>query len=138
MTDKTKELDIAQRIVEAISRTTEPKRSVDNKFKPEEDTVLGVVPEHLRHLHNLLVEVSDEAHAAERSFLEAKRRGKAVHSIFFAALGDHLSRDYDKCIGIKLCSDWQVVSVKLDDDDGDEDGLAELLAMAAWEGRHRC
>ena len=130
MTDNTKELDIAQCIAEALGRTTEPKMSADGDFKPDEDTVIGVVPEHLRHLHNLLDEVSDEVLAVERRFREAQVRRKAVHSIFFAALEQHVPSDGDNYDGIKLCADWQVVGFKRGSDDRESGGLGELLRMA--------
>jgi len=135
MTDNNQKLDIAQRIAEALTRTSEPTMSACGDFKPDEDTVIGEVPEHLRHLHNLLDEVGDEARAAERSFREAKKRHDAIHSIFFDALEQHVPSDGDKYYGIKLCASWQVVGYKRDDDDSEMGGLGGLLAMAAMGDR---
>lgn len=127
MTDNTKELDIAQRIVEAMQRSSEPRPSADGQFKPDEDTLIGVVPEHLRHLHNLLEELENEVRDAERRFRETKKRHGALHAIFFDALEQHVPSnggDYD---GVKLCTNWQVVGYKRDERGGN---LGDLLGAA--------
>jgi hypothetical protein len=134
MTDNTKELDIAQRIAEALARTSEPTMSADGDFKPDEDIVIGEVPEHLRHLHNLLVEVGHEGRAAERRFREAKKRHEAIHSVFFDALEQHVPSDGDEYSAIKICTNWKVVGIKHGDDDGEMGGLGKLLAAI---GGHR-
>lgn len=124
--------DIAQRIAEALARTTKPTMSANDDFKSDEGTVIGEVPEHLRHLHNLLEEVGNEACDAEHRFHEAKKRHDAIRSIFFDALKQHVPIDGDEYDGIKLCTDWQVVGFKHDE----MGGLGEMLAREVMGG-HR-
>jgi len=137
MTDNNQKLDIAQRIAEAMQRTTEPKLTTNGEINPEQDTVVGEVPEHLRHLHNLVDEIGDEAIAAERHALELANLHKTVKSVFFDSLEMHVptrtdEMDFD---AVKLCTGWKVAGVKQGDDDGEMGGLGELLAMAAMGGR---
>ena len=127
MTDNSKGLDIAQRIVEAMGRTSEPRMTADGQIKPDEITaVIGEVPAHLRHLHNLLVELAEEAYEAELHSRRARERHSAVHSIFFDALEQHVpSGDHD---GVKLFPDWQVVGYR--SDDKPEVNLSGLIGAA--------
>jgi len=129
MTDNDQKLDIAQRIAEALSRTSEPKMTSVGDFQPNEDTVLGEVPEHLRHLHNLLQEIGDEVRAAEELLREVKKHHGVIHTIFFAALEQHVPTDRDKFDGTKLCTDWKVVGFRSNESDDDMDGLGAMLAM---------
>ena len=132
MTDNAKELDIAQRIVEAMKRTSEPRPTADGQFKPDEDTVIGEVPEHLRHLHNLLDELGNEARAAEQHFREAKNRHEALHAIFFDALKHHVPCDGNGFNGIKLCEGWQVVGYKRDKRPGSFEEMLRQAMVADW------
>ena len=134
MTDNTKELDIAQRIVEAMQRSSEPRPSALGQFKPDEDTVIGEVPEHLRHLYNLVDEVGNDAMEAARRYHEANKRHAAIHAIFFDSLRQHVPSDGNEYDGVKLCEGWQVVGFKNKKDEGEMGGLGELLAMAVMSG----
>lgn len=125
MTDNNQQMDIAQRVAEAIQRSSEPRETAEGEFDAETCTIIGEVPVHLRHLHNLLDELLDEASDAEVLFMEAKKRCRAVRYIFFDALEHHVPADKDKYRGISLLEDWQVVGYEGDEDD--EHPLAELL-----------
>jgi len=123
MTDNNQKPDIAQRIAEAIARTTKPRMSALSDFKSDEDTVIGEVPEHLQHLHNLLEEVDEEVAVVERRLRQAQTQREVIHTTFFAALELHVPShggDYDS---IKLCKGWQVAGTKQGGDDGKIDGL---------------
>jgi hypothetical protein len=125
MTDNTKELDIAQRIAEYLARTSEPKASA-NGSKKENGEVIGSVPVHLRHLHNLFVELGDEAAAAEREFHTKKERMMMVRSIFFDALKTQVPGP-ENCSGFTLLENWDVVA-NYGSDDEMGGALGELLA----------
>tara|TARA_B100000745_G_C20008678_1_gene342639 strand:- start:182 stop:511 length:330 start_codon:yes stop_codon:yes gene_type:complete len=108
MTDNTKELDIAQRIAEHLARTSEPKASASGS-KKKGGEVIGSVPVHLRHLHNLLDELGDEVVAAEREFLTKKERMMMVRSIFFDALMTQVPESKN-CSGVTVLENWDVVA----------------------------
>ena len=93
----------------ALARTGEPAKSVNQALDPA-DTVIGVVPVHLQHLHNLVDELTNDLIAAEQRFLEARKRRELVRALFFDALETHVpSNNY---VGVSLCTDWQVVGLK--------------------------
>ena len=135
MTDNTTpKLDIAQRIAEYLSRTSEPKVSVDGSQKDASE-VIGSVPLHLRHLHNLLDELNGEAAEAAREFRSKRERMMMVRSIFFDALKTQVPEP-ENCSGVTLLKNWDVVAnYRSGDEDEMSDGLGALLAMAAMGGR---
>jgi len=134
MTDNTKELDIAQRIAEALSRTTEARSTGGGSMKDGSE-IIGSVPVHLRHLHNLLDELGYEAQAAERAFRDKKKRFDAVHAVFFDSLKTQVPEP-ENASGVTILENWDVAAnFRSDDDDGEMGGLGELLAMAAMGGR---
>ncbi len=128
-------LDIAQRIAEALARTGEPAATATlGTFDPAQDTVIGTVPVHLQHLHNLLDEITKEVIAAEQRSNEAKQRRDALRAIFFDALATRVpSTEYD---GVKICKGWQVVGLKMacGGDCGGFD-LSEMLQAAMARAR---
>ncbi len=128
-------LDIAQRIAEAIARTTEPTMSSTAKLNPETDTVLGTVPVHLRHLHNLLEAVNKEARTAEEIFRSAQSRHGIVRAVFFDALETHVPVNGTEYTTVKLCEGWKVAAYKHDFGDGLGDSLDGLLSMLTGERR---
>lgn len=134
MTDNTKELDIAQRIVEVLSRTSEPRPTGGGSMK-EGSEVIGSVPVHLRHLHNLLDELGDEVVDAALEFRSKKGRLMAVRNIFFDALKTHVPEP-ENASSVQILENWDVTAnFRSDDNDGEMGGLGELLAMAAMGGR---
>lgn len=108
-------IDLVQRIVEYVGRTTEPKAS-SNGTNDKGFEVIGTVPEHLRHLHNLLSDLSDEASEAEVAFLKAKRRMDAVRDIFFDSLTAHVPNPED-ADGVMILENWDVVATIQDEED---------------------
>ena len=136
MTDKTKELDIAQRIAQAVANNGEPAMTaIGGVFDPDEDVILGEVPMHLRHVHNLLNEAADQAKEAETHFRDARENLDAVRSVFFNSVRQHVPNDPDKYSATKICENWQVVGVKRGEND-EMDGLGAVL-MAAMAGGRR-
>lgn len=125
--------DIALRIAEAVARTGEPNPSANGDFDPKEDTLLGEVPAHLRHLHNLLHELGEEVAEAGYRYRQAKKRHGAVHAIFFDALETHVPSDQDNYDGVKLCVDWQVVGFKHDKRRGADDAIGAVFAKMMAE-----
>jgi len=111
MIDNNQNLDIVQRIAEALARTSEPKICIGYDFKPEEGTIIGEVPRHLRHVCNLLEELAEEALAAERHDLEVRKQYFYLYNVFFAALIQNVPCDEDIYKGIKVCADWQVIGL---------------------------
>jgi len=135
MTDNNpKELDIAQRIAEVLSRTSEPRPTGGGSMK-DGSKVIGSVPVHLRHLHNLLEELGDEAQAAKLAYHAKKERFDAVRTVFFDALKTQVPEP-EKASGVSILENWDVVAnFRSDDEDGEMGGLGHLLAMAAMGGR---
>ncbi len=131
-------LDIAQRIAEAVNRKTVPTMTSTGKLNPKTDTLIGSVPEHLRHLHNLLAAVGKETRTAEEIFRNSQTRQHIVLAVFFEALETHVPYDSSKFSGVKLCEDWKVAAYKRDDLSdlfGEGVGLEDLLGILG--GAHR-
>jgi hypothetical protein len=117
--------DIAERIAEAVARTTEPLQLRDERPVSEDETVLGNVPQHLRHLHNLIYELKDEAHEVEKKLHEANKCFHAVREVFFTALAEHIpSDDFDR---VNICKDWQVTGWNDNEDEVDFEKVARLM-----------
>lgn len=118
-------LDIIQRIVEVTQRTSDPKLNDCIAFEPETDTIIGEVPMHLRHVHNLLVDLINEVDDAMQQVYEAKKRLEAVRELYFDALEQQVpSGDYD----VKICSEWKVVGYRRTTS---EDGVEDLTRLMA-------
>lgn len=134
MSDTDNKPDIAQRIADALQRTVAAQPMPGADPVPEDETVIGEVPEHLRHLHNLLVDLGAEAKEAQRRSLEAQERQMLVQALFANALKQHLPRLDEHCDGFRLCEGWQVTGYVEDDDDGPSSLGA--MVMAAMGRRH--
>lgn len=119
-------LDIAQLIAEALARTDEPRMTAVMEFNPETDTEIGEVPEHLRHLHNLLNELGDELRAAEEVSMKASKKCDVVRSVFFTALDQQVPSNGDNFNSTVLCNDWKVAGRKGDDEDIGKIGRAHV------------
>lgn len=140
MTDNNVSPDLAQRIAEALSRTGDPRTSSDGT-NDQNFKVIGVVPTHLRHLHNLLADLGSEAAAAEAVALKAKMRHSIMHSVFFDSLATHVP-DPEGASGIMILENWDVVAMVEDDerDDpsaGPSGGLDRLFGDLFGFGGHR-
>ena len=115
MIGNSQNLDIAQRIAQALARTFKPRIPAGKfkfAFKTEADTVTGQFPKHLRHLSNLLEEVSQETCTVDDRHIEASLKINAACYDFFRAAFEqycHSFRHEDIYGGIKICSDWRVV-----------------------------
>ena len=118
MTDNTNEaqkLDLAQRIAAALTRTDEPVPNPSALERRESDIELGVVPFHLQHLHNLLVDAERGEHSI-------------IHKLFFRSLDSHIiSTDVD-LHKIKLLPDWTVLGVP-DDGRSRSGGMPDGMIM---------
>ncbi len=124
MPENSKELDIAQRIAAAIARTSEPRPTGDASMT-NDCKIIGSVPMHLRHLHNLLDEVGNEAAAAELAFRIKQERFASIHTIFFDALRTHVSEP-EMASSVCIHENWDV---SVDFGSGDElSDLVDLLA----------
>ena len=135
MSDDITKLDTAQRIVEAMSRTGEPRPTTNGEFNPDKDTVIGEVPEQLRHLHNLVDEIRAEAIAAEKNARRLTDRHNAVKKVFFDSLETHVPHDEGDFSGIKLCTAWRVAGVRHEEgDDGVPHELHELFGAIGRRG----
>lgn len=118
MTDTTTEdlkLDLAQRIAAALTRTDEPVPNPSALERRESDIELGVVPRHLQHLHNLLVD-------AERG------DSRMIHGLFFDSLKDHIVEAGVDLHKIKLLPDWTVLGVP-DDGRSRSGGMPDGMIM---------
>lgn len=130
-----KEVDIAQRIARALRRKSEPKPSAGCSKKSRDSEVIGSVPEHLRHLHNLLAELQAEMIEAECAFDVSKNRLKAVREIFFDSIKTQVPQARS-CDGVSISDNWDVVAHHgCPDDDDDEMGGGLEVLMAALARR---
>ena len=113
MTDtKTTKLDTAQRIAAALARTDEPKMTSILEFNPETDVIVAEVPMHLRHLHNLVLEMQNEARESEDYNPLVQAAIDSTFKIFCIALEEFVPLDGDDYSGTKLCTGWKVAGVK--------------------------
>lgn len=120
-------LDLAQRIAAALGHTDDPRQMFENE--PEEGaTLLGVVPLHLRHLHNLVNELGQELRDAEDPMLEQQRNKEFhfVRALFFASLETYVPTP-EGCEGIMLVNDWKVYTMNPRPRNKLEDMLEGLL-----------
>lgn len=116
--------DLAQRIVEYMSRTTHPKASSDGT-NDKGFEVIGTVPEHLRHLHNLLFDLSNETIRAETALLKAKKRHSVMRDLFFYSLETHVP-DPEDADGVMILANWDVVAM-VRDEKGEMRGRLDAL-----------
>jgi len=133
MTDKTN-LDIALRIAHALSLTSEPQPPTSGSVKGE-GKIIGSVPVHLRHLHNLLNDLVEEVQAAELNLRAKVKILDAVRTVFFDALKTQVPAP-ENASDVRILENWDVVADLRSDDDGEMDGLAELLAQVAKGGSY--
>jgi hypothetical protein len=124
MTDNTKKLDIIQRIVEALSSKSKP-RATGGGSMEDNDEIIGSVPLHLRHLHNLLDELGDEVTEARTEFDDKRKRMMAVRSLFFDSLKTQVPEPKNAS-GLTILKNWDVAASFRSDD---ESGLYELDEM---------
>jgi len=106
----TKNLDIAQQIAVAVRKTSAPTKDPVGmiEFDPENDFLIGEVPHHLRHLHNLMSDLGDKNHETIKDVFKTAKRAPMMHSLFYDALEQHFSVNYEKYNSIKICSGWRV------------------------------
>ena len=122
-------LDLAQRIIEAINRTTDPlPTAVDIAPAPKEgQQVIGVVPFHLRHLHNLLVEQAKAVHAAQAELDTMRAEKDVLRKLFFLSLDTHVTQLED-ANGMSVLGNWDVIAdLPSEDEDNPLMMIASLL-----------
>jgi hypothetical protein len=106
-------IDFAQRIALALAHTDEPRAM--RRFEDGGRLLLGFVPLHLRHLHNLLDDISLEIERSRGTsqLVALHQQYDLVQQLFFTALEMHLPaiRGYD---GVRIASsDWGVYPIEL-------------------------
>jgi hypothetical protein len=110
-------LDLAQRISEAILRTTKSCEDADAREAGEDEEVLGQVPKHLRHLYNLLYELADVADEAAKKTSDAEIQFEIVHALFYAAISQNITIDNPTLSEVEICKDWKIIALKEDEAD---------------------
>lgn len=118
-------LDIVQRIYEALSRTSCPLATAGGDVE-EGDRVIGSVPIHLRHLHNLLYELSHEFRDAKRYVEDAEARLDLVRSLFFRALEESVTQP-PGTLGIAILPNWDVAAL-FEEENGEAEEIKRTLA----------
>lgn len=132
MNTKQCDVDLVQRIAECVNLTAEPRPSSDGT-NPEGFTVVGSVPLHLRHLHNLLDDLRAEAYRLGNAYMGRMDDVKTVRSLFFASLKTHVP-DPDDADAIKILENWDIVAVQETDAEKEMDPcpsgrLLELMSL---------
>ncbi len=136
MPTKTNQLDLAQRIAEHVARTSEPRPCSSSLSDGDDDPKqepIGKVPVHLRHLHNLLEDLANDADAVEREYHERKALMSAVRDLFFTSLKTHVP-DPEGASCIMIRNDWSVIANMGDGSDSD---LASMIAATIITGGRR-
>jgi hypothetical protein len=144
--------DIAQRIAVAImSPPDEAVLKNQDPFNPEEQTDLGILPEHLRNLAVLYEECisaakaahavwrdtpddSEEDRIAHAVLVQADDEAKAVHKTFFAAIAAHIKPNRDEVDGMRLTSDWHLVAMTREPEDDMRETLRQALGLGSVPG----
>lgn len=110
-----RKLDIAERIGRALVQTGEPAPNDGDPVR-DDDVVIGVVPERLRHLHNLItIELIAEAKEAEEELRTRIARHQTTARLFFDSLKDHVQQT-EGSVGMIIRDDWSVVAMTESDD----------------------
>lgn len=131
-------LDILQRLATALARTDEPlmRDGPDLPFLPGMEPV-GEVPKHLRHAHNLLDELSNEADELTRALAKKQGEMKHIRDLFFSALGSHITEPKNT-EHLAIHKDWSVTAKVRQEGSEDSDlfagfgegpGILDLGAM---------
>jgi hypothetical protein len=131
---ETSEHDIVRRVVTAMSRTSKPRASA---YRITEDytEVVGTVPKHLRHLHNLLAELIDEAESAQEQLYPASEqvlcfeRALTVRSLFFSALKTYVPVP-EGASSMMVLKSWDVAAYFIEEDDA----APSIQDMLSWIG----
>lgn len=160
-----KELDIAQRVAEALTDKTEAIMADDAPvFDLEDETLLGEVPVHLRQLFLLIGELGRKAYAcgmsyneivanaedspndvtlrkineAMRTFEHTKTQFELCKELFFTALFEHLPAKQDDAImtSTSICQGWKVVSKDISRASICADDDTPSIALAVVIGSH--
>ncbi len=88
----------------------------------EGNILLGTVPVHLRHLHNMYVD-SDNRHD-----------GKVIGRLFWASLDEHLDQADVQLHKKKLMSDWTVLGVPDDGRSRDDGSFGDMVMIQIGGG----
>lgn len=134
--DETRELDIVERVIEALSRTSEPRPTASGSMK-KIGRVIGSVPLHLRYFHNLIDELKDECVGTEKAFRRELERCEAIRKIFFDALLTQVPAP-EGAIGVAILPNWDVVD-NFHTDGADEPGgnvVKSPLLFGKLNGKH--
>ena len=123
-------LDLAQRIMEALNRTSEPVPSADEiaAAPTKGQQVVGVVPIHLRHLHNLLLEQATMVQAAEAKLESLVAEKDVLRALFFRSVDTHVTQLEGAC-GLSVLKNWEVVA-----DFPEKDADNPLMMLASLLG----
>jgi hypothetical protein len=130
VSQRTKQLDIAQRIAEAIRCTSDSRQTATGQMR-DDGEVIGSVPTHLQHLHNLLSDLAEEAAEAAAVLASKRERLLAVWAILFDALKDQMP-EIQKTSSMLILENWNVVAVPEPEDlrnDGGKDFM-EIMKKA--------
>ena len=111
MSDTT-QLDIFHKIAEAMARTGEPKPTAVAEFCEDHDVLLGEVPMHLRHIHNLISEIGVKLKEQNPPNHDEIDDFTKFMGLFFSTLATHVPVDPDIYRATKLCHGWKVAGVK--------------------------
>ena len=136
----TKDPDLAARVAAALARTDVPRSTDTGKFDPKKHDVLGHVPTHLRHLHNLLDTISDEAITLEKALERKKVDLETVRDLFFSSLLT-AAPPSDDHTEIMVCDGWLVAGIKEDGGEAPDlpdghKGIVDMIVddiMRRWE-----
>lgn len=120
-------VDIVQRILEALQESDEPFSTASGQAG-DGSVVVGSLPKHLRHFHNLLSCVAAEAAEAEAAYERKKDIFDAVRAVFFHAVKETFP-EAGKAQNLTILTNWDVAVGSVDaDDDDDHDDTANPIA----------
>lgn len=134
MADTTQKLDLAQRIAEAVNRTTEPLPTTKGMTFTEGQQIVGAVPTHLRHLHNLMVEQAKAVGVVEAQLNAMMCEMDTLHTVFFSSVEEHITKP-EGATGLTVLDTWDVAANFRNEEDGNPLNMLAALLGESMKAR---
>lgn len=110
MSTAIEQVDLAQRVAAVLTSTSVPRQTA--KASQEVGAVvIGTVPLHLRHLHNLMYDLYEEINRSDvKTYLSRKRSADLVNRLFYTSLQFYYPVLFTE--ETTILTDWRIVQKK--------------------------